>query len=111
MTNQDNRTARQTRGVRLTVLALAVVITIIVAGFVHRIQMPRILTEEEMKINGLYLLQPPRNFGELNLVDQRGAAFNNVSLQGKWSLVFFGFTYCPDVCPTCLLYTSDAADE
>jgi protein SCO1/2 len=100
VTNQGTQTGRQSRGIRLTVLALAVFITIVVAGFVHRIQMPRILTEAEMKINGLYLLQTPRNFGELNLVDQRGAAFNNASLEGKWTLVFFGFTYCPDVCPT-----------
>ena len=44
MTNQDTQGGRQTRGIRLTVLALAVFITIIVAGFVHRIQMPRIPT-------------------------------------------------------------------
>ena len=107
MTKQSNQTARQTRGIRLTLLALAVVITIIVAGFVYRIPMPRILTEEEMKINGLYLLQPPRNFGQLNLVDHRGEAFNNASLQDKWTLVFFGFTYCPDICPTTMSFLNE----
>jgi protein SCO1/2 len=107
VTNQDTQSGRQTRGIRLTVLALAVFITIIVAGFVHRIQMPRILTDEEMKINGLYLLQTPRNFGQLSLLDHRGEPFDNASLQGKWTLVFFGFTYCPDVCPTTMSFLNE----
>ena len=104
MTKPGTHTARQSRGIKLTVLALAVFIAIILAGFIHRIQMPRILTTEEMKINGLYLLKTPRNFGEINLVDHHGAAFTNARLQGKWTLVFFGFTYCPDVCPTTMSF-------
>jgi protein SCO1 len=107
VTKQGTQSGRQTRGIRLTVLALAAFITIIVAGFVHRIQMPRILTAEEMKINGLYLLQTPRNFGQLGLVDHRGEPFGNASLQGKWTLVFFGFTYCPDVCPTTMSFLDE----
>ncbi|RLV59216.1 SCO family protein [Parashewanella curva] len=34
------------------------------------------------------------------LTDQHGKAFTNQSLQGKWTLVFVGFTSCPDICPT-----------
>jgi protein SCO1/2 len=60
-----------------------------------------------MKINGLYLLKTPRNFGQISLVDHHGAVFNNARLQGKWTLVFFGFTYCPDVCPTTMSFLSD----
>ncbi|NVJ49815.1 MAG: SCO family protein [Gammaproteobacteria bacterium] len=29
-----------------------------------------------------------------------GSEFTEADLQGKWSLVFFGYTYCPDICPT-----------
>lgn len=36
------------------------------------------------------------------LQDQRGAEFDNTRLQGKWSVVFFGYTTCPDICPTTL---------
>ncbi|MGL6122745.1 MAG: SCO family protein, partial [Shewanella sp.] len=36
------------------------------------------------------------------LVDQHNQAFTNASLQGKWSLFFIGFTFCPDICPTTL---------
>ncbi|HEX5055566.1 MAG TPA: SCO family protein [Gammaproteobacteria bacterium] len=33
------------------------------------------------------------------LTDHNGLPFDNNRLQGGWSLVFFGYTYCPDVCP------------
>jgi protein SCO1/2 len=40
--------------------------------------------------------------GPFQLVDQDGRAVDQSLLQGKWSAVFFGYTYCPDVCPTTL---------
>ncbi|MET0292977.1 MAG: SCO family protein [Steroidobacteraceae bacterium] len=43
--------------------------------------------------------RPVRDF---SLIDQDGAAFDLSKLQGSPSLLFFGFTHCPDVCPTTL---------
>jgi len=40
--------------------------------------------------------------GDFQLIDQDGRPVDQTLLDGKWSLVFFGFTYCPDFCPTTL---------
>ena len=40
--------------------------------------------------------------GPFQLVDQDGRRVDQTLLKGKWTAVFFGFTYCPDVCPTTL---------
>jgi protein SCO1/2 len=40
--------------------------------------------------------------GPFHLVDQTGKAADEKLLKGKWSAVFFGFTYCPEACPTTL---------
>jgi protein SCO1/2 len=45
--------------------------------------------------------------GPFQLTDQSGATVTEKDLQGKPSIVFFGFTHCPDVCPTALFEMSE----
>jgi protein SCO1/2 len=45
--------------------------------------------------------------GPFRLTDQSGAAVTEKNLQGKPSIIFFGFTHCPDVCPTALFEMSE----
>lgn len=97
----------QTRNIRLTVLALLLFIGVIIAGFVYRISLPRIMTDVEMQANGLYLHKTPRSLPAFDLVDHRGEAFTVERLKGHWSLVFFGFTHCPDICPTTMVFLND----
>ena len=40
--------------------------------------------------------------GPFQLIDTSGRTVNQDVLKGKWSVVFFGFTHCPDICPTTL---------
>ncbi|MGH7047928.1 MAG: SCO family protein [Stellaceae bacterium] len=40
--------------------------------------------------------------GPFRLVDQNGRTVTNTALEGRWLLVYFGYTHCPDVCPTTL---------
>jgi protein SCO1/2 len=47
-------------------------------------------------------LASPRAVADFQLTDNLGHPFTTRELQGKPSLVFFGFTHCPDVCPTTL---------
>jgi protein SCO1/2 len=49
--------------------------------------------------------------GPFSLVDQNGRTFTDANLKGKWHLVFFGYTHCPDVCPTTLNDLSLALDR
>jgi protein SCO1/2 len=48
------------------------------------------------------LRQQPRPIQPFTLIDKNEQAFTNKNLKGKWSFVFFGYTYCPDICPTTL---------
>lgn len=50
----------------------------------------------------LIVLPEPRVIADFALIDQGNQPFSLAQLRGHWSLIFFGFTHCPDVCPTAL---------
>jgi protein SCO1/2 len=52
-------------------------------------------------------LPEPRTLPAFAFVDQAGRPFGSAELEGRWSLVFTGFTHCPDVCPTTLAMMAD----
>jgi protein SCO1/2 len=48
------------------------------------------------------LITPGRALPDFSLIDQKGRTFAPADLRGHWSLLFFGYTNCPDFCPTTL---------
>ncbi len=43
--------------------------------------------------------------------DQTGEPYTQANLDGKWTFLFFGYTYCPDICPTTLTVLSSLMDD
>ncbi len=55
---------------------------------------------------------PPVEFGgSFSLIDQYGMRRTDMDFRGKYMLIFFGYTYCPDVCPTTLAVEAEALDK
>ena len=50
------------------------------------------------------LLQSPDLPADFALINAQGEEVHLRDLQGKWTLLYFGYTFCPDVCPTTLAY-------
>lgn len=46
--------------------------------------------------------ESPRPVADFELLDQHGHAFTTSDLRGQWTVLFSGFTHCPDVCPATL---------
>jgi protein SCO1/2 len=51
---------------------------------------------------GLTLIPPHGEIAAFELRDQNNQVFDLARLRGKWSLLFFGYTHCPDICPLTL---------
>jgi protein SCO1/2 len=49
------------------------------------------------------VLAKPRALSDFKLLDHQQQAFNQKSLKNKWSLAFFGYTNCPDICPNTMI--------
>jgi protein SCO1/2 len=48
--------------------------------------------------------------GPFTLIDQTGARRSEADLEGHYALVYFGYTYCPDICPTSLSTMTQGLD-
>jgi len=71
--------------------------TALAAGtfFALRMQVP---SEPEFAL----VLPAPNPVAEFSLLNQHGTPIDQTVFEGQWDLLFFGFTHCPDVCPTTL---------
>lgn len=69
----------------------------------------RLQTPAEYK--SAFVLPAPTSLPEFSLVDQHGDAVSPDTFRNQWSLVFFGFTHCPDICPATLQVLSTAKSE
>ena len=58
-----------------------------------------------------FVLPAPTPLPDFSLIDQSGNAVTADTFRNEWSLVFFGFTHCPDICPTTLQTLSKARSE
>jgi protein SCO1/2 len=86
----------------MTIAVIVAFIILVIYGFAWRMNQPVIMSNEELQINGAIVLDKPRIFSDFELQDHRGDVFNLERMQGIWTIVFFGFTHCPDICPTTL---------
>lgn len=86
---------RPRRG-RLLALALTAMAVGVGIGYLANLQR---ISIEDIKAT---VIEPARDLEAFQLTTHSGAPFTLASLKGKWSFLFFGYTYCPDVCPTTL---------
>jgi len=111
MSEVTSTQGEKTPGVRYTVIAIVAVVLVILLGFMNKLSKPRILNEHELREYGAYLLSNPRKFSDVELTDHNGQPFIQENLKGKWSMIFFGFTHCPDICPTTMAAASKMYKE
>lgn len=98
-----------TPGIRNTVLACTAFIAVVLGGFVWSVlREPPPLSPEQLRAMGVYLLPQPRELRPFSLTYGNGETLDREALQGHWTLAFFGFTQCPDICPTTLAELRDA---
>lgn len=96
------------KNIRLTIVGAVVFIALIMTFFVYSITRTRAMSEQEMKANGAFIFEQAREIAPFALIDQNGKPFTKAELKGHWTLMFFGFTFCPDVCPTTLAEMAQA---
>lgn len=63
---------------------------------------------DDVDLDNGTILPVPHDISPFSLVSAEEKPFTNQNLKGHWSLLFFGFTKCPQLCPTTLALLNDA---
>ena len=88
-------------------ILLIVIFMITVLGlFINKLTTPRVLSNNELLSNGLYLFDIPKKISDFTFYSANKVKFSKSDLIGKWTLMYFGFTRCPDECPTTMYQMS-----
>jgi len=81
-----------------TALIFLLTMVVLVVAYTYRLESRRSIPAE---LEGV-MRPDARALESLTLKDQNNTAFDREHFTGKWSFVFFGYTYCPDICPMTL---------
>lgn len=87
-------------GVHKTVLVTVAVVALVIGATVNKVLRPAPLDQAQLTEAGVYLFDSPRSIPDTQLVSAQGQNWDNSHLEGQWNLLFFGYTFCPDICPT-----------
>lgn len=99
--------------IQRTVVILLCIIVVIVGAMVSRVlrapdtsssSAAQDVTQirSTLQKTGVFVRPQPQALSAFELTDEHNQPFGNERFEGQWSLVFLGYTYCPDVCPTTL---------
>ena len=82
------------------VLVLSLSVLFLLIFSMYRIAQPRVLSAEEMKVNGFVKYGKYEELRNFDLVDHNERSFTKKDLKSsKINLIYFGYTTCPTECP------------
>ena len=88
-------------------LIIIVIFIVTVLGlFINKLTTPRTLSNDELLVNGLFLFDQPKDISDFEFYSSDQTSFTKSDLIGNWTLMYFGFTNCPDECPTTMYQLS-----
>lgn len=92
------------RNIKLTLILCLLFVALVFVLTYFRITRNNAVTlsPEALRETGALVYEEPVMLQPFALLDHRGQAFTQENLKGQWSLIFFGFTSCPDICPLTL---------
>lgn len=99
--DNDSSKPKQTNAVVNVVVALAAILAMVAGYWFGQEPDNASLTLKDVG-PGAVLLPVAKELPDVELTFDDGTPMNKETLKGKWTFVFFGYTYCPDVCPVAL---------
>ena len=87
-----------------------VVVVVLIGAIAAGIMFSRGILDQSMELRAASIFPTPRLLNDFELATAGGEPFTEQALKGQWTLLFFGFTNCPDICPDTLSSLSQSLD-
>lgn len=90
---------------------IALVVIIMIAAVAAGLIASRAMIDRTQDLRAAQLFPTPRALNDFQMETAAGDPFTLADLEGRWSLMFFGFTNCPDVCPDTLAMLAQSMEQ
>ena len=104
--------AEQKKGIQRTLFGIAGFIALVLGLVFSTYTFREVsLSQEEAAALGYIQFEQARPVVGLAMINQDGDLVSESAFLGRWNLLYFGFTYCPDICPISANLMSNAIDQ
>ena len=90
---------------------ILILLVVLIAAMAVGIMVSRTMMERSLDLRAASLFPTPRAIAEFELHTAEGQPFTRADLEGQWTLMFFGFTNCPDICPDTLAMLAQSMEQ
>ena len=90
------------KSIKINIGVILVFIITVLALFINNITTPRSLSKQELLVNGLFLFQEPKEISDFSFMSSNNKTFTKKNLEDKWTVMYFGFSKCPNECPVAM---------
>jgi len=98
------------KAIKVNLALIIIFILTVLVLFINNLTTPRTLSNQELLVNGLFLFQEPKQISNFSFESSNNKIFTKDDLIGKWSVLYFGFSRCPNECPVAMYELSKLVD-
>lgn len=90
------------RNIKISLALIILFMVSVLSLFINKLTTPRYLSPPELLVNGYYQFPNPREFSNFQILSSNDSVLDKGILEGKWTLIYFGYTRCPSECPVAM---------
>ena len=90
------------KAIKINIALIIVFILSVLILFINNLTTPRTLSNQELLVNGLFIFQEPKEISGFSFKTANDVIFTKEDLLGKWTVLYFGFSSCPNECPVAM---------
>lgn len=87
------------KNIKISLVLIILFMAAVLSLFINKLTTPRYLSAPELLVNGYYQFPNPKEFSNFQILTSNDAMLDKDIFNGKWTLIYFGYTRCPAECP------------